>query len=456
MIQRVVKLYFHPENGAAYEQIYNSSRDRIRATPGCLHLESWQDLEDPSTYYTYSRWLDEASLNAYRQSAFFRATWAKTKALFRAKPETISASKLIGHLPSLTDTQQLAVGDYALSIGNIGSAHITWLAAQNYSNWFVVMDENTQQHCWPLLAPWLANYPVHCITLPPGELHKHLGSCQQIWEAMFEAQLGRSACVINLGGGVIGDMGGFAAATFKRGIDFVQIPTTLLSQVDASVGGKLGIDFLDIKNSIGVFRDPIAVWIDPLFLQTLPAREIRSGYAEILKHALIADKTQWEQLLLIKDLTQADWASIIPASVAIKQAIVVADPQEKGWRKALNFGHTIGHAIESYWLASPQRLLHGEAIAAGMIAEAWLSYELLGLREEELHRISGYLLAIYGHQPLPEASFEQLLAWMQQDKKNEDSRINFTLLQHCGQAHVNATASREHIFAALAYYNRLG
>ncbi len=456
MIQRLVKLHFHPQHCAAYEAIYQSSRQRIRATPGCLHLESWRDLQQPNIYYTYSRWQDEASLNAYRHSDFFQATWAKTKALFSNKPEALSAEALPHIAPPPEGLQRLEVEDYHVDIGPLSATHFGWLAQRNYTHCFVITDENTRRDCWPLLQPWLAEQTsVQHISVPAGELHKHLGTCQSIWQQMFEAGLGRKACVLNLGGGVIGDMGGFAAATYKRGIDFIQIPTTLLSQVDASVGGKLGIDFYELKNSIGVFTNPQAVWIDPRFLQTLPTREIRSGYAEIIKHALIADQAQWEELQQLKDLQEADWPSIIPASVAIKREIVLADPQEQGLRKALNFGHTIGHAIESYWLPTKQRLLHGEAIAAGMIAEAWISTQLAGLSEAELAQIAQYLLTIYGHQAIPEDAFEQLLAWMQQDKKNDDSRINFTLLERCGKARVNATASEELIREAMRYYNGL-
>jgi 3-dehydroquinate synthase len=225
--------------------------------------------------------------------------------------------------------------------------------------------------------------------------------------------------------------------------------------VDSSVGGKLGVDFNNLKNSIGVFNNPIAVWIDPRFLDTLSDREVRSGYGEIIKHGLIADVEQWNQLKELKDLTAVDWQTIIPASVNVKREIVLEDPFEKGLRKALNFGHTIGHAIESYWLETDHRLLHGEAIAAGMIMEAWLSTKLIGLAPADLTEVTDYCLAIYGHQEVPEAAFDQLIELMQQDKKNEDHRINFTLLQAPGRARVNETAGVELIWEAINYYNGL-
>lgn len=350
----------------------------------------------------------------------------------------------------------LQVADsYQIEIGSITQQHFKWLKEREYAGWIVFADDNTVEDCLPLIEEYLPEgTPI--IVAPEGELNKHLGTCQELWEAMFEAGVGRRWCAICLGGGVLEDMSGFVASTYKRGIDFLQIPTTLLSMVDSSVGGKLGIDFNNVKNSIGVFNDPIAVWIDPVFLHTLPTREVRSGYGEIVKHALIADREQWEMVKKITKLEEVDWASIIPASVNIKREVVLEDPFEKGLRKSLNFGHTIGHAIESYWLESAHRLFHGEAVAAGMMMESWLSTKLDSLSEEDLEEIAAYLLAIYGHQSVPELAFEQLLTLMRQDKKNEDSRINFTLLSAPGSARVNATAEPEMIVEALRWYNGLG
>ena len=349
----------------------------------------------------------------------------------------------------------LAVNDdYNITIGPLTDKHFNWLAERSYAGYVLFADTNTAELCLPRLRAALpAATPV--IVAPEGEPNKHLGTCQDLWRQLFEHGVGRRWCAICLGGGVLEDMAGFVASTYKRGIDFLQIPTTLLSMVDSSVGGKLGIDFHEVKNSIGVFNNPIAVWIDPAFLQTLPPREVRSGYAEIVKHALIADRSQWDRLLKVTDLTAVDWTTVIPASVDIKRKIVLEDPFEKGLRKALNFGHTIGHAIESYWLDTDQRLLHGEAIAAGMIAEAWLSTQLNDLPAEELEQITAYLLKIYGFQAIPAAAFPALIDLMKQDKKNEDHRINFTLLRRAGEAVVNETATPEQIIAALEYYNQL-
>lgn len=344
--------------------------------------------------------------------------------------------------------------DYNIEIGPVTKASFDWLRARDYAGWIVFADTNTVELCLPLIEDYLpADTPV--IVAPEGELNKNLETCQELWEDLFTAGVGRRWCAICLGGGVLEDMSGFVASTYKRGIDFLQIPTTLLAMVDSSVGGKLGVDFNQLKNSIGLFANPIAVWIDPAFLDTLSSREIRSGYGEVIKHALIADAAQWEKIRQITDLDAVDWQAIIPASVNIKREIVLEDPFERGRRKALNFGHTLGHAVESYWLETDHRLLHGEAIAAGMVMEAWLSSRLAELSEADLRGITDYCLAVYGHQHVPDEAFDQLLALMRQDKKNDDHRINFTLLSAPGHARINATAEADLIREAIGYYNGL-
>lgn len=344
---------------------------------------------------------------------------------------------------------------YQITIAPLSEQHLDWLRSRSYAGWVIIMDEHTERYCMPVLEPLLGSKPVVRITVPAGERHKHLDTCRFIWEEMFRGGVGRRWCCLNLGGGVIGDMGGFAASTFKRGMDFIQIPTTLLSQVDASVGGKLGIDFYEVKNSIGLFADPQAVWIDPAFLRTLPEREVRSGYAEIVKHALIADASEWKRLSGINDLGNMDWAALIGDSVAIKRGIVLEDPFERGARKALNFGHTIGHAVESQLLNSTERLLHGEAIAVGMICEAWLSHSAGFLSESDLQDITTYLLRIYGHPAVAESGFPALIDLMRQDKKNEGAEINFTFIDAPGSHVVNETATPDQILESLRYYNRV-
>ncbi len=327
------------------------------------------------------------------------------------------------------------------------------LHARSYSKLVVLTDVNTQQHCLPLIQDLLPSDAV-LITVPAGEQFKTLETCASIWNQMTEAVLDRQALMLNLGGGVIGDMGGFCASVYKRGIPFITIPTTLLSQVDASVGGKLGIDFMGFKNHLGVFQLPETVLIDPTFLETLPQRELRSGYAEVLKHGLIRDaaffrslpSTVWEK---------QDWALVIRHSVGIKKAVVEVDPKETGLRKILNFGHTIGHAVESFYLPSSKPLLHGEAIAMGMIAEGFLSFEKIGLSYEELNELSTKLLTVFGKVNLESKDLDSILNLCAQDKKNEGSTQLFTLLPSIGDCSYNNPVTREEIKHAILYYQQL-
>ena len=333
---------------------------------------------------------------------------------------------------------------------HIAATLSTFLNKGNYSKIIIVVDENTRKHCLPQVVEATRSGTV--IEIESGEEAKNLDTCAQIWKAMTEQQLDRKALIINLGGGVIGDMGGFCAATYKRGIDFIQIPTTLLSQVDASVGGKLGIDFMGLKNHIGVFEKPLAVLIDTGFLSTLPAAELRSGYAEIIKHCLIADAEKWKEIIAThyEDL---DWEDLARHSVQIKAKVTEEDPLEKGLRKILNFGHTIGHAVESYFLPmADKKLLHGEAIAVGMIAEAYLAKERKFISEADLNQITSYLLKIYGTVSISDFEIEQILPFALQDKKNEHDTILCTLLEQIGKANYNQEITLEDIQVALQYY----
>jgi len=308
---------------------------------------------------------------------------------------------------------------------DIRSALAEELYARSYSKLVVLTDENTREHCLPLIQEVLPSDTI-LITVPAGEQHKTLETCSIIWTQMTEAVLDRQALVINLGGGVIGDMGGFCASVYKRGIPFLTIPTTLLSQVDASVGGKLGVDFMGFKNHLGVFQLPEKVLIEPAFLATLPQRELRSGYAEVIKHGLIRDLTFF-RTLLSKDWEQQDWTRVIRHSVGIKKAVVKVDPKEAGLRKILNFGHSIGHAVESFYLNGPQPLLHGEAIALGMIAEGFLSFEKIGLSFEELNELSSKLLQVFGKVDLSTENLDAILDLCAQDKKKRREYTTFFL-----------------------------
>ena len=349
-------------------------------------------------------------------------------------------------------SKTLSLANYSIYLDADWSALTTLL--KEHSKVAVLVDQNTYQACWPVLEPILAEWNPVIIKIKAGESHKNIETCQKIWDAMLTAQLDRKSILLNLGGGVIGDMGGFCASTFKRGMDFIQIPTTLLSQVDASIGGKLGIDFRGIKNGIGVFRDPKAVFIQPGFLTTLSDRELRSGFAEVLKHALIADAKHWMQLRSISDLRAVDWNKEIASSLEVKRAIVEQDPFERGARKALNFGHTIGHAIEGQALESDAPLLHGEAIAIGMIAEAYLSMVCLELPQDELEDITQTILRIY---TLPALDFDQWDTWMgfmKNDKKNEADQILFSLISPIGHFEVNQVVSEKEIKDALRFYQK--
>jgi len=304
----------------------------------------------------------------------------------------------------------------------IGENSLSKLDISNYSKVAILVDENTKRDCLHKL-PKIENAII--IEIKSGEEYKSISTCNFIWEQLTINNFDRNSLLINLGGGVIGDMGGFCAATYKRGIEFLHIPTTLLAMVDASVGGKLGIDFKGFKNQIGLFNNPKAVLISPEFLETLSESELKSGFSEVLKHALISDNSLWVKLknTLFTDL---DWEDIIDTSVQIKNKIVLADPFEKGERKKLNFGHTFGHAIESYYLEKGTPISHGEAVFMGMILET----EISDLSENEKNEIKNYILSNFALPYTPKKSY--LHKFLINDKKNQDGKINFTLLSGIG------------------------
>ncbi len=321
----------------------------------------------------------------------------------------------------------------------------------NYSRFFILTDENTGKHCLPLVKDVIGDYNYDLIEINAGEESKDIDFCIGIWKMLIDFGADRQSLLINLGGGVVSDMGGFAASTFKRGIDFVHVPTTLLSQVDASVGGKTGIDIDSIKNIIGTFTQPKAVFIDYRFLQTLPPRQILSGTAEMLKHGLICDADYWN-LLKNSDLSKPT-AEMVYISVGIKNKVVLEDPHEKNIRKSLNFGHTIGHAVETYSLINDaDPLSHGEAIAIGMICEAYLSHKKARLTAAELNEVTTVLNNLYPRYDLKESYNDELYTIMLKDKKNQNGKINCTLLDAIGQFKIDNNCTREELFESLAYY----
>ena len=304
----------------------------------------------------------------------------------------------------------------------IGKNSFSKLDISNYSQVAILVDENTKRDCLSKL-PQIENALI--IEIKSGEEYKNISTCSFIWEQLTINNFDRNSLLINLGGGVIGDMGGFCAATYKRGLEFIHIPTTLLAMVDASVGGKLGIDFKGFKNQIGLFNNPKAVLISSEFLETLAESELKSGFAEVLKHALISDNSLWLKLKNTP-FTDLDWEDIIDTSVQIKNKIVLADPFEKGERKKLNFGHTFGHAIESYYLEKGTPISHGEAVFMGMILETKIS----DLSETDKNEIKNYVLSNFALPYTPKKS--NLHKFLINDKKNQNGKINFTLLNGIG------------------------
>ena len=323
---------------------------------------------------------------------------------------------------------------------------------------FVLVDENTRQYCFPLIKEFLPQN-IKLITIKSGEENKNIDSIKLIWEALSKNGADRKSLLINLGGGVIGDMGGFAASTFKRGIDFINLPTTLLSQVDASVGGKTGFDFLDLKNEIGCFNAPKKVIIYPEFLKTLDTDNIISGFAEMIKHALIYDAEHYKSLKRIdfkkSEINYDELLKLIKKSVEIKEHFVNSDPYEANIRKALNFGHTFGHAIESYYMNSDKELLHGKAVAFGMIFELFLSNKKCSFSINQLFDIEEYIKGLYGVLGFSKENYEAFFEIMQHDKKNDKAEINFTLLSEIGKAEINQTATKKEIFEAFDFYLQL-
>lgn len=323
------------------------------------------------------------------------------------------------------------------------------LNSKNFTKIAVITDNNTFKYCYPKIKSLL---PPHInIKIKPGEEYKNLDSCINIWERLTKGKFDRHSLVINLGGGVIGDMGGFCASTYKRGVEFIQIPTTLLAQVDASVGGKLGIDFQGFKNHLGVFNLPASVLIDPSFLSTLSEKETQSGFAEIIKHCLIRDKEKWDEIK-IKDFNEMYWADLISHSVSIKSEIVTTDPKESGLRKILNFGHTVGHAVETYFLNSGNKILHGEAIAIGMICESYISYKKGLLSQSELMEIEEFIYTIYGIIKINEEDFSAIAKLTLQDKKNKGNQVKASLLNKIGECIYDQKITQSEIIKSLKYY----
>lgn len=346
---------------------------------------------------------------------------------------------------------------YQIHLGDTGYQQFNQLLAdQGYTSVFILVDSHTNDNCAPrFLAELATEIRIEIIEIEPGEAQKTIESCVEIWQILTELGADKKSVLVGLGGGVINDLGGFVAATYKRGIDFIAVPTTLLAMVDAAIGGKNGVDLGYLKNQIGLISIPKLVLVDVEFLASLPQNEMRSGLAEMLKHGLIFDKPYWE---LFQDLSQLDseyLEVLIVRSIEIKNSIVLQDPTEKGLRKALNFGHTMGHAIESYFLKNPNKtsLLHGEAIAIGMQLEAYLSVQK-GLLENNYYReIKSTLRSLYSAVSFDENDIDEIEKLLIHDKKNEGGKVLFVLLTEIGKCTFNQTVEKEWIKAAFLDYN---
>jgi 3-dehydroquinate synthase len=318
---------------------------------------------------------------------------------------------------------------------------------------FVLVDETTRQLCLPVLSAFACMQGVQPIVIQPGDQHKDLEAVAHVWSELGRMGATRHSLLINLGGGMVTDLGGFAASTFKRGIHFINIPTTLLAMVDASVGGKTGINFGGLKNEIGAFRNASSVILDTVFLKTMDAENLLSGYAEMLKHGLIHQGTMLTELLLF-DIEQPNLAKLqrmVADSVQVKQRIVTEDPTERGIRKALNLGHTVGHAFESLALERTP-VLHGYAVAWGLVCELYLSTVKTGFPVDRMRQTVRFIFDHYGRMPITCDDYPRLLQLMSHDKKNVAGRINFTLLGDVGDVHIDQTATNEEIEEALDFY----
>ncbi len=322
---------------------------------------------------------------------------------------------------------------------------------------FFLADKGSFKHCYPKIKDLQEINENNIIVIEQGDQNKNIETISKVWYFLSTHGADRKSLLINLAGGMPCDLGGFAAATFKRGIDFINIPTTLLSQVDASVGGKTGINFHSFKNEIGVFKHASAVLVCNDFIKTQDQENISSGFAEMIKHALIYSEDTWNELKYFK-IKNPDIDALKPLvinSIHIKEHFVKADPTEKNVRKSLNFGHTIGHAFESFAMNNKRPVLHGYAVAYGMIAELYLGHIICGFSMDKIKEINQIIYSIYGKFSFSKSDFDELFYLMTHDKKNEKNQINFTLLEDIGEIKINQICNKVQIFEALEFYLNL-
>ena len=322
-----------------------------------------------------------------------------------------------------------------------------------YSTFYILVDEHTKKHCLPIFNSKI-DLPYKLITIPSGENHKNLETCVYVWNELSKLKADRKSVLINIGGGMVTDIGGFIASTYKRGIDFINISTSLLGMVDASVGGKTGIDFNGLKNQIGLFSNPKMVVIDTNYLKTLPKRELISGMAEIIKYGLSYDADLYNSIKKFKPIENFDLSELIHRSIEIKNEIVIKDPKEQNLRKILNYGHTIGHAIETHFLQSNTKntLTHGEAIAIGLICECYISSELYNFSKEEVSVLKNNIHSLFGKVDFDKTDFNSILELMQHDKKNIKNEVRFVLLDNIALTKIGCVVENDLIINSLNYY----
>ncbi|MEN8185926.1 MAG: 3-dehydroquinate synthase [Bacteroidota bacterium] len=331
----------------------------------------------------------------------------------------------------------------------------THINKNSYSKIFILVDSNTRKYCLPyFLGGIQIKQAIEIIEIKAGEVYKNLDTCITIWNELTQREADRKTLLVNLGGGVITDMGGFVASTFKRGIRFINIPTTLLSMVDASVGGKTGIDLGVLKNQIGMFSNPEMVLIDSYYLKTVPVRELKSGLAEIIKYGFTFDKSLWEEIQKFDEIDIDQTSKLIHRSIEIKNDVVLQDPKEQGIRKTLNFGHTIGHAIESYFLENKNKdaLTHGEAIAVGMVIELYYSHKLYNFPMEEVNKLKEFVNNFYQKYDIREEDFQAIIDLMIYDKKNVSGKVYFVLLSGMESCEIDVQVADKLLVEGLKFY----
>tara|TARA_B100000575_G_scaffold31955_1_gene21524 strand:+ start:10751 stop:11818 length:1068 start_codon:yes stop_codon:yes gene_type:complete len=353
--------------------------------------------------------------------------------------------------------QKIKTNHYDIFISNQNSLLISELISRNkYSKVFILVDSNTKKYCLKLfLKKHFLGKKIELIKIKGGEENKNTKNLYFIWSKISILGGDRNSLLINLGGGLVSDLGGFVASTYNRGIDFINVPTTLLSIVDASIGGKVGVNIKKLKNQVGVFNYPKLILIDTSFLETLPKRELNSGFAEMIKHGLIFEKKYYEKLSKLKKIDSELSSELIYNSIKIKNEIVNNDPKERNLRKILNFGHTLGHAVESHFLGKnkSRNLLHGEAISIGMILESYISYKILKMPYKQCLNIKKTINNTFKKIKINNKDLESILNLIKFDKKNKNGKVLFALLHEIGKCNIDIEVPNKIIIESLDYYN---